>query len=615
MTSQRANNQYALPPLQSILDNTLSGFNDCYYEPKTGQWICSAERRAPAPTPTPSPSPMPGPELPRGDGSVLGSILSTVLGAALQFWAQYLANKLAPPKTIVLSNDMLYISPKSLILAVNPPEIPVASPIQPLQAGAMPSEMLNSMVQETLGTVRQLQQKSLEVDQRHQMNQGRSDVARALMEAYGPSQMQTQLTLVQDQTPLMDNGPSSINPAIQESLRNLLAPPAHSVPFISEPAYDYQTSAQKPVSSAEVLRQAQIDAMARQQFEAQQAYYQAQTDLARAQQQALQLQQWATNQSNQSSQQPIKIQTKILLKAEYINRSHGKVDLWQKIQKGQVLSDSEMKQLFHILDLQQSQSQTALEKINATLSRLYAEEQLARNLVDSAQRDTNGNVIFQDTLLRLEDALYFAKQDIQHFQNTDMRLSPHQILATTRFEPGMGNGVNISPIPGKLQFDSNGDPYLQAEKPFTSTQGLAHYQQGKGIPVRIPINWIDTSKLNPLQFPEIQRALLDKTPRKIQIKGANPKQDSTTLDTVGTPMGNILGRVTPKLSGTLSIRTDKTWIFIGVIKIWDDQYNFDAVSGRTPIAEILTRVGMGLKGVPYIIQIRGERSIRTSGKL
>lgn len=136
-----------------------------------------------------------------------------------------------------------------------------------------------------------------------------------------------------------------------------------------------------------------------------------------------------------------------LPKAEYQNRAEGKINLWQKLQNGQVLSDAEMKQLFHSLDLQQAQSKTAIEKINAALARVHAEKQLARNMAANVQRDADGNVRIQGVSGHSKNALAFAKQDIQHFQKTNTHLSPQQDwksqLAKTAsgFWKGVANGA------------------------------------------------------------------------------------------------------------------------------------------------------------------------------
>lgn len=59
---------------------------------------------APVPAPSPMPNPVPAPQ-PEGGGGVLGGLINTILGAAMQVGAQYLANKLAPPEVIVVGND------------------------------------------------------------------------------------------------------------------------------------------------------------------------------------------------------------------------------------------------------------------------------------------------------------------------------------------------------------------------------------------------------------------------------------------------------------------------------------------------------------------------------
>jgi hypothetical protein len=119
-----------------------------------------------------------------------------------------------------------------------------------------------------------------------------------------------------------------------------------------------------------------------------------------------------------------------LPKAEYQNRDEDrKQDLWPKLQAGQALNDNEMKQLFLTLDIQHYQAQTEKEKLEAELLRHYAEQKLAENLVSQASRDADDNVLISGVPVRVSDALYFAKQDIQHFRETDTHLRPDQLEA------------------------------------------------------------------------------------------------------------------------------------------------------------------------------------------
>jgi hypothetical protein len=185
------------------------------------------------------------------------------------------------------------------------------------------------------------------------------------------------------------------------------------------------------------LRNLQAREFARQQAEAQQRLVQEQIQLAQAQRKALQLQQWAAQWQAQksgtaesSSSLSAKPQRQIPLPtAEYNNRTEGKITLWQKIKEGEVLSDAEMKQLFHAIDLQKYGDKTETERQDAEWARLYAEHKLAENMVANAERTETGEILIQGTPVRAEDALYLATQDIRHFQNTDTHLKPTQLMS------------------------------------------------------------------------------------------------------------------------------------------------------------------------------------------
>lgn len=118
--------------------------------------------------------------------------------------------------------------------------------------------------------------------------------------------------------------------------------------------------------------------------------------------------------------------------AQIKSRSGEKTDLWKKLDRGEVFSDAEVKQLFHVLDLKKYGAKVEADKIEAEILRQYAENKLAENIVAHAERDDEGNVLLQGIPVRPGDAFYFAKQDIQHFQDTDLHLRPDQLMAANK---------------------------------------------------------------------------------------------------------------------------------------------------------------------------------------
>jgi|GEM_PF-5065664 len=103
--------------------------------------------------------------------------------------------------------------------------------------------------------------------------------------------------------------------------------------------------------------------------------------------------------------------------------------IWAKIEARLVPNDNEIKQIFHFIDLEQYSAKTLQAKQEASNLRQFVEKNLVRNIVDNAQRDIQGQVLIQGIPIRLEDAAYFAMQDIQHFQSTDTHLKHNQLVA------------------------------------------------------------------------------------------------------------------------------------------------------------------------------------------
>ncbi|MBK8190447.1 MAG: hypothetical protein IPK79_08355 [Vampirovibrionales bacterium] len=94
------------------------------------------------------------------------------------------------------------------------------------------------------------------------------------------------------------------------------------------------------------------------------------------------------------------------------------------------MSDSEMKQLFHAIDLQKYDALTSTTHRKVDAARLYAEQKMAKNMVGYAEQDKDGNLYVKGVPIRAEDALYFSLEDIRYFQKTGRHLTLKQIIAT-----------------------------------------------------------------------------------------------------------------------------------------------------------------------------------------
>lgn len=122
----------------------------------------------------------------------------------------------------------------------------------------------------------------------------------------------------------------------------------------------------------------------------------------------------------QSPKIPSPVAASSLPKADY----KGK-DLWQKLELGHALSDKEVKQLFHSLELATYEGASELA---SELAKAYAKEQVVRNAQNELAADDNGMTTLQGVPVRVEDAGYFLHQDLEHFIETGEHLSPDQLL-------------------------------------------------------------------------------------------------------------------------------------------------------------------------------------------
>ncbi|EEQ9877274.1 TPA: lipid II-degrading bacteriocin colicin M, partial [Escherichia coli] len=78
--------------------------------------------------------------------------------------------------------------------------------------------------------------------------------------------------------------------------------------------------------------------------------------------------------------------------------------------------------------------------------------------------------------------------------------------------------------------------------------------------------------------------------------------------------GAYLGNITLKTEGTLTISANGSWTYNGVVRSYDDKYDFNASTHRGIIGESLTRLGAMFSGKEYQILLPGEIHIKESGK-
>lgn len=387
----------------------------CGIDPETGQSTCTGrverspephepEPDNPFPKDEPEPEPAPPPQM---DKAFLLALFNMFTDAI----------------TSALTKPLTNLNYEPLQLPARPrPLVPVVEPLSPRAIPAsepLLSTRLSPVVQNTLRTLHNQYQERLRerLQANQQAAQGGGEIARGIVEAsnasFTPNNQQTieQTAIVYElpQTPQ--------NPATAQAFQDLFNPRTNQPNWLiqEDPGWIQANLAHaaRPVSPHEQFQAAQEAALRRQQMETQQAYYQAQIELAQAQRQTLQKRQWTEQEKfNQAS----------------FNNKKSKNAL-KRLLEGQYLEDLEVKQLLHSTDLQRHGAKTEAEKLQAEIRQAYIKQKLAENMVANSIQDVNGNVLIGNAVVRSEDALYFAKQDIQHFHDTDTHLTPSQLRA------------------------------------------------------------------------------------------------------------------------------------------------------------------------------------------
>ncbi len=163
-------------------------------------------------------------------------------------------------------------------------------------------------------------------------------------------------------------------------------------------------------------------------------------------------------------------------------------------------------------------------------------------------------------------------------------------------------------------YDTDREAYLAfLERYCHAQEALAHYKSGKGTPLRMSFNDIDTSDVNPEDFRAVKDELKKGCRRRsVPIKWRN-KNDNFPFSTSGD-QGRFLGNISLKLEGNLEIYPDGTYEFDGAIRSFDDYHDFNKSNHRGRVAELLTKMGSNIPGKPFWIEIRGSKPMKKKGK-
>jgi hypothetical protein len=166
-------------------------------------------------------------------------------------------------------------------------------------------------------------------------------------------------------------------------------------------------------------------------------------------------------------------------------------------------------------------------------------------------------------------------------------------------------------------FDGKYDDYNNtfSNSNFTAIRGLAHYLYGNGATMVMPINNIglqvgpDDNFINGMSFDQIVEEQNFVGTQEFEINKFRYSVYNDSYD-----KGLLLGNITLRLMGDLTRNEDGSWEFDGVIRAWNDTYDFNPSDHRPEWAEMMTWAGDQFPGTPYSIEMPGQISVHWSGE-
>jgi len=143
-------------------------------------------------------------------------------------------------------------------------------------------------------------------------------------------------------------------------------------------------------------------------------------------------------------------------------------------------------------------------------------------------------------------------------------------------------------------------------------QAVEHYKNGKGKPISIPFDKVDTSQVTCETFPDLKKLIEDNKCKTVKISIARDKGYKAAYTVPGDKQ-LILGDITLRTWG--DFESDGTsWKFTGNIAAFHDTYDFNKSTHRGVAGELLTMVGRdGMNGTAYDIQMPGTKPLTCSG--
>ncbi len=194
--------------------------------------------------------------------------------------------------------------------------------------------------------------------------------------------------------------------------------------------------ARRPVTQVEInaIRQQQALQMQRQQaLDAQTLTANEQARFYQEQTNAIRRAEWEDRQRQQ--QNPILARVSQthyqgikLPKAVYRDKvTRQEIDLWKEVAQGNDLSDPQLDQLIHSIDIMQYSAQTPYELMDAEVIDNMARERVIENKLAQLEEVEPGYWEYNGMLLEAEEAVLAVELDVEHYWKKNTHLTPEQI--------------------------------------------------------------------------------------------------------------------------------------------------------------------------------------------
>lgn len=165
-----------------------------------------------------------------------------------------------------------------------------------------------------------------------------------------------------------------------------------------------------------------------------------------------------------------------------------------------------------------------------------------------------------------------------------------------------------SPPPAKYDYKSMSLKQMSGSV-VTPAAAFGHYLWGNGEPRYVNLSDVGL-KVTPKQISELMRIVNSGVSGSIPV---SIKFAHDTYSSGGIVPAAYLGNLTLQTEGTINIKSGGAWTYNGVIRAYDDRFDFNLGNFRGPIAESLTYLGASFSGTPYIISLPGQINISGSG--